>query len=216
MTQNYTCYLITNKLEKVPAIEASLLPDTLTVFNGSGYPSFSKLVNSCVACCPTEIVIIFSDKIMPKSDDIEKLIKLLEDGHAFVGLYRFGFFGFKKELFRQIGMMDERYLGGWHEDDDMYLRLGEAGLSAYITEEARYARGPSGWAHGAAIAHYHKKWNVINPGVTTINELTRTLNEEKYEYDLGPSVPAIFLTAEHNYISPGGASRLYHSRLKKK
>lgn len=212
MTKNYTCYLITNKLNKIPAIETSILPDTLTVFDGTGYPSFSKLVNSCVAASPTEIVVIFSDKMMPTSRNIQKLVKLVEDGHAFVGMYRFGFFGFKKELFRQIGMMDERYLGGWHEDDDMYLRLGEAGLSAYITEEVEYARGPSGWAHGAAIAHYRKKWNLTNPGITHANELMRTVSEETYNYDLGPSIPANFLSSECSYITPGGATNLYYSR----
>jgi hypothetical protein len=213
---NYTCYLITNKLEKVAPIEASILPETLTVFDGTGCPSFSKLVNSCVAACPTEIVVIFSDKMMPTANDIQRLVKLVEDGYAFVGLYRFGFFGFKKELFRQIGMMDERYLGGWHEDDDMYLRLGEARLAAYITQEVNYTPGPSGWAHAKAIEHYYRKWNLITVGVTTCDELARATGEERYDYDLGPSVPTKFLTAEHSHITPGAASRLYYSRLKKK
>ena len=209
---NYTCYLITNKLEKVPPIEASIAPETLVLFDGTGYPSFSKLVNSCVAACPTEIVVIFSDKMMPTAENIQRLVTLVEQGYAFVGLYRFGFFGFKKELFRLIGTMDERYLGGWHEDDDMYLRLGEAGLSAYITHEVEYTPGKSGWAHGVAIEHYRKKWNLVNPGVTHANDLVRTVGEQTYDYNLGPSIPTTFLPAEHSHITPGAATNLYYSR----
>jgi hypothetical protein len=212
MNTLYTCYLITNKLEKVPPIESSIAPETLEVFDGTGYPSFSKLVNSCVVACPTEIVVIFSDKMMPTAENIQKLVTLVEQGYAFVGLYRFGFFGFKKELFRQIGTMDERYLGGWHEDDDMYLRLGEAGLGVYITQEVEYNKGPSGWAHGAAIEHYRKKWNLINPGVTRADDLVQTISEETHHYNLGPSIPTIFLPAEHSHITPGAASNLYYSR----
>jgi hypothetical protein len=213
---NYTCYLISNKPEKLSIIQQSMLPEVINLFNGSGYPSFSKLVNCCVEQCPTEIILISSDKMMPTSENVKKTIDLIEQGYAFVGLYRFGFFGFKKALFRQIGCMDERYVGGWHEDDDMYLRLGEAGLSAYITQEVLYNKGPSGWKHGEAITHYRKKWNLLVPGVTTAEELTRTLSEETYNYNLGISIPTNFLGSEHSYITPGAASRLYYSRLKKK
>jgi len=65
----------------------------------------------------------------PIDENIQKTVKLIEEGYAFVGMYRFGFFGFKKELFRKIGPMDERYVGGCWEDDDFYIRLREANLS---------------------------------------------------------------------------------------
>jgi hypothetical protein len=48
------------------------------------------------------------------------------------------------------------------------------------------------------------------------NELIRTTPEEQYKYDLGPPIPTTFLTAEHSHITPGAASNLYNSRLKKK
>jgi hypothetical protein len=195
---NYRCYLISNKPEYFEKISKSLAPEKLIFFNGQGYPSFSKLVNECVSQSDAEIVILMSDKMLPTAEDIKKTVSLVEDGYAFVALYRFGFFGFKKELFRQIGCMDERYIGGGFEDDDFYIRLREANLSMYITEEVLYERRKSAWQLNDVNQHFIAKWGDIQKN----NYITRSIPEERYNYNLGLPLPTSFKPWDQSFIKP--------------
>jgi GT2 family glycosyltransferase len=167
-------------------IQAGLGEYPAEFFNGSGYPSFAKLVNDITMHCPTEIVIIASSKVRPTSYCVEQMIELLDKGYGFVGLYRFGFFGFKKDLIRKIGFMDERYLGGNCEDADFLLRLLEANIAIFEAESTIYHKGTSSWDHTAANKHHKKKWG-------TGKKKQRRLIEEKYDYDPGPSQGTKFL-----------------------
>lgn len=192
---NYSSYVISNKPHLFSDIQKSISPEQLIFFNGEGYSSFSKLVNSCAASCRTEIVIMMSDKVMPSSVHIEKVLSLLESGYAFVGLYRFAFFGFKKELFRKIGPLDERFVGGGYEDEDYYIRLKEANLSVYLTEEVPYRKSSSSWRYKLSKPHFINKWiPYIDPNVKFHNnKIARQLPEENYDYDWGESQHTNFL-----------------------
>lgn len=194
---NYKIYLISNKPHFFNEIQRGLSPEVLHLFDGSNYPSFSKLVNDCVVHCPTEIVIIMSDKVRPRAVHIQKMISLLDQGHGFVGMYRLGFFGFKKQLFRQIGMMDERYVGGGYEDDDLYIRLKEANISMYISEEVDYLKSRSSWNYALSRPHYLKKWG---GDVKLTRVASRQMPEEKYPYDLGDSNYTQFLPFHRSEI----------------
>ena len=158
MNINYSIHLISNKPHLFSAIEKSIAPENVNYFDGTGYPSFSKLVNACTAAANTEIVIILSDKVLPKAEHVNKVITLLEKGYGFVGLYRFAFFAFKKELFRQIGPMDERFVGGGYEDDDFYIILKEANIAMYVTEELEYEKASSSWDQSTTVNHFIAKW----------------------------------------------------------
>jgi len=204
---NYTCYLISNKPQFFPKIQESILPEKLNYFDGTSYPSFSKLVNSCAEQCPTEIVIILSDKVYPTSTDIQKMLSLIEKGHGLVCLYRFGFFGFKKELMRRVGMLDERFSSGGYEDDDYYIRLKESNISMYVTEEATYEKRKSSWNYSESKGHFFKKWT-INKDSTGITNTRRNLTEIPLNYNLGPSTNDKFLTWEHTVAKPS-KSRKY-------
>jgi hypothetical protein len=50
-----------------------LSPTKIEYFDGTGYTSFSKLVNACVEQSPTETVIIMSDKVLPTDADVKKI-----------------------------------------------------------------------------------------------------------------------------------------------
>lgn len=204
---NYTCYLISNKPQYYSKIKENLIPSELIYFNGEGYSSFSHLVNTCIAQCPTEIVIILSDKVLPSYKDIVKMLELIKQGYGLVGLYRFGFFGFKKELMRRIGMFDERYASGGYEDDDFYIRLKEANISMYITEEVRYEKRPSSWNYSISREHFLKKWSIIKEdGKETIAQ--RNIPEVCLTYSLGPSVDTSFLPWNLSVAKPS-KSRKY-------
>jgi hypothetical protein len=200
---NYSCYLISNKPEFFEPISKSLSPEKLHYFNGANYSSFSKLVNDCVCDSNTETVIIMSDKVLPTAENVKKALELIDKGYAFVALFRFAFFAFNKELFRRIGPLDERFVGGGHEDDDFYIRLYEANLSMYITQEIFYEKKPSSWNYSKSRQHFYNKWG------ESLDPIERKIPEEKYNYDFGPSTNQDFLSWEHSYIVPTKAKRWF-------
>jgi hypothetical protein len=206
--KDYTCYVISNKPHLFSAIEKSLSPTKVEYFDGTGYPSFSKLVNACVERSPTETIIIMSDKVLPTNANVEKTLSLIKKGYGLVGLYRFGFFGFKKQLMRQIGMMDERFVGGGYEDDDMYIRLKESNISMYITEEVAYTKSASSWNYTLSRSHFMNKWidtesPLYDPlAKPSAAHIKRKINEETLDYNLGKEVPTSFLTWEHTVAQP--------------
>ena len=211
----YSCYVISNKPDLFQPIQNSISPQFVEFYDGTGMASFSKLVNSCAAKCPTEIVLMMSDKVMPTSEDVKKAIVLLEKGYGFVALYRFAFFAFRKELFRKIGPMDERFVGGGYEDDDFYIRMKEANIAMYVTEEVAYTKSGSSWDYSESVKHFINKWIPnFNPDVKLHhNEIERRIPEMLHPYEFGPSVPTTFLDWSHTY-SPPSKARKYTKILK--
>jgi GT2 family glycosyltransferase len=142
---------------------------------------------------------------LPSASDVQKVVSLIEKGYGFVALYRFAFFGFKKELFRQIGPMDERFVGGGYEDDDFYIRLHEANISMYINEEIPYTKSHSSWNYSRSKVHFVNKWvdtssATYNPDAKlSHNPISRKLQEEIYNYDLGASIPTSFLSWDYTF-----------------
>lgn len=211
MTMSHSNFVISHRPHLFTPIQHNILPESVEYFDGTGYPSFSKLVNSCVASANTETVIIMSDKVMPRAADVQRLLGLLDQGYAFVALYRLAFSGFRKQLLREIGMFDERFVGGGYEDDDFYIRLKEANLASYITEEVEYAKSKSTWNYGLAQGHFHHKWggDVKHSGIAT-----RQLGEETYNYCLGPDAPVKYLPWSHSVITARRAKRYQDVTIK--
>jgi GT2 family glycosyltransferase len=193
---SHSSFVISNRPHLFEPIQQSIFPEPVKYFDGTGYPSFSKLVNSCVASADTETVILMSDKVIPTNNDINRLLELLDQGYAMVAFYRLAFFGFKKQLLRKIGMFDERFVGGGFEDDDFYIRLKEANLGVYISHEIPYTKSSSGWNYSLAQGHFVNKWG----DVAQIGELKRTIEEEQYQYDLGTEIPVEFLPWDQSVI----------------
>lgn len=200
---DYSIILISNKPHKFENIAKTLLPEKVHFFNGTGYETFSKLVNDAVRSSLTETVIIMSDKVLPTQEHIQKVLELLDRGYGFVSLSRFAFFGFRKELLRQIGFFDERYLGGGWEDYDFSIRLVEHNIASYITEELAYQDGPSIWDRQRAHKHWVCKWTFWQFPDNRPIKIVRNMPEPDYKYDLGPSTGAKFLPSQgHSYVTP--------------
>jgi GT2 family glycosyltransferase len=169
------------------------------IFDGTNYPSFSKLINDCIVSSKCEYIIICSDKARPGSTVIEKILTMLDNGWGLVAPYRFGFFGFKKDLIRKIGFFDERYIGGGYEDNDIILRLKEANISYYENEEIDFIQIPSSWHYenSSMAAHYYAtKWKQGD------NMYIRRLPEENYGYDIGPFKNSQFLPFAASVLLP--------------
>ncbi|HWQ74318.1 MAG TPA: glycosyltransferase [Syntrophomonas sp.] len=169
------------------------------ILDGTGYPSFSKLINDCIVSSRHENIIICNDEARPPASAVEKILDMLDKGWGIVAPYRFGFFGLKKDLIRKIGFFDERYIGGGYEDNDMILRLKEANISYYEKEEIPYIHLPSSWhyekLHLSRI-FYHKKWRLEG------DIYTRQLAEENYGYDIGPFQDFTFLPFDQSVLLP--------------
>lgn len=187
---NYTSYLICDDPSALDLVKKYIPDEPVNFFNGKGYPSFSKLVNDCVFKSPTETVILMSFRVSPKPEHLKKTIDLLEEGYGFVGLYRFGFFGLKKELFRKVGVMDEEFIGGGFEDDDFYVRMLESDIAMYLSHEVEYRTSVSTWNLNHGKKRILEKWNSW-PKRSGIAK--RMIPEKNFGYDFGESVPTNFL-----------------------
>lgn len=206
---NYKCFVISNKPHLFQEMKDNAFPYELIFFDGSKVNSFSQLVNRCASSSPTEIVIMMSDKVMPKKENIEKVLSLLEKGYGLVALYRFAFFGFRKELIRQIGPMDERFVGGGYEDDDFYIRLQESNISMYVTEEVEYKKSRSSWSYSLSLLHFIKKWiPEYDPNIKLHNnKIKRLLPEKSLDYNWGEKTNYKFLDWSHTFVNASKAKK---------
>ena len=110
--KKYACFLISNKPNLVKEVTKNLKKETVTYFDGTNVSSFSKLVNSCVLQAPSETVIIMSDKMRPTDENIQRTLDLLDEGYAFVGLYRFGFLVLKNNYLEKLDHLMRDLLAG--------------------------------------------------------------------------------------------------------
>lgn len=91
--------------------------------------SYSQMINEAVLATEAEFMIFLNPSAIPKPEDIHTIIEDLCNGYALSCIIAFGFYGTTKEVFRRIGMMDERFIGGEHEDTDFLLRLKQDNLA---------------------------------------------------------------------------------------
>jgi hypothetical protein len=188
---NYDIIIITHDIESSLETKNSLLPLNSRFFIGKNYESFSKLVNHAIVSAENEIVIICSYKVRPTPDDINRMLNYINDGYGFVALFRFAFFGCKKELFRRIGFMDERFIGGQYEDDDFYRRLALNNISYIEEESVIYIPKQTLWDTSYTQQFFQKKWR--HKDINYIYKLDESkiifklLPEENYDYNIGKS-----------------------------
>ena len=163
------------------------------IFDGTGYPTYSKLINDCIVSSKTEIVIIMNHKIRATALNVYNMLHLIHKGYGLVCMRNFFFYGFKKDLIRKIGFFDERFIGGGCEDSDLIRRLIENNIGWYDSTETPLLIMKSGWDQTKAYEFFAKKWK--NYG------LERLLPDEEMKYDLGPYQGAAFLGLEHTILS---------------
>ena len=103
--------------------------------------SYSQMINEAVLGTESEFMIFINPSTIPTPKDIYTMIDDLCSGFAFSSIVAFGFFALTKEVFRRIGMMDERFIGGEYEDTDFLLRLKQNNLAVmhrYRTDQYRH------------------------------------------------------------------------------
>lgn len=178
----------------------------IQVFDGRGYPSFSKLMNDCIVSAEHETVLILNHKLRANALHVYKMIELIRQGYGLVALCNFHFFGFKKDLFRKIGMWDERFVGGEYEDSDVVRRMIEADIGIYMTKEVPEIYIRSGWDNTLTRKFFYEKW----PG----GGVERALPEPELPYDLGPYQGSGFLTLKQSHVKNGTDERFFEPFLR--
>lgn len=204
--KDFTIQIVSHRPNFVKMTQSRLGPMRSHHFDGTGYPSFSKLVNDAVLDAPTERVIISGDKVEPTPDHVDRLLELLEEGFGLVAMYRFGFFGFDKQLFRAIGPFDERFIGGWCEDDDYMRRMREADIAIYLSEEVPYFAEKSSWPNDGNVERFQDKWSDV---------YGRKDSDQYGEYDWGPPVERSWKRWEESVLLPNYYFLRYQSSASK-
>jgi hypothetical protein len=105
------------------------------IYSGN-YWTYSQIINESVISTESEFMIFVNPKTKTNKDDIIEIINDLCSGYCWVGLVAFGLWGTTKELFRHIGLMDERFFLSEYEDNDFALRLKKFGKA--IKWESRF------------------------------------------------------------------------------
>ena len=193
MNEDVVVIIPSNRPELAKQCQESMLPYKSVIFDGTGYPSYAKIMNDVIMSCPTELVLVCNDKGRPKPEHIEKVIRLLNEGYGMVWLHPCGFGGFYKDVIRKIGFYDERYSDGNYEDCDIQRRIYEADIAWYDRFEVDWIYVPSSWRAQLSVEHFRKKWN----------NFERLIPEENYEYDLGPYQGRTFMPFKKSKTYPG-------------
>lgn len=140
---------------------------TPKLINKINYNSFSNLINESINECSNEFMIFVNPKCIVKKDDIDFILKKLHIGYGLVTKIGFGYFGTTKQLFREIGLFDENFIGGEWEDNDFALRLKLNNIAVYAEyDENNYDYNQSfsyyNKKRGSSLSYFLQKWNPSN------------------------------------------------------
>jgi len=155
------------------------------------YTSFSQMINESVENVESEYIIFVSPKVKVTSEDINEIIKKLCSGYSFVSIVGFRLFGTTKQLFKNVGMMDERFIGGEFEDVDFVLRLKMLNVAVHL--EYRFDKVDDtvhtsvyNALRGSSDTKFQDKWNVNQNNYTIAfkDTLNKKLHPKAYSDDV--------------------------------
>jgi len=132
------------------------------------YTSFSQIINEAVVETSLEFMIFFNPRTTPTREGINRIINDLCNGFAWSSVCAYGFFGTTKELFRKIGLMDERFIGGNYEDNDFTMRMKQANLAInfrFETDKYPWEEPVLHQLSGITKTKFKTKWHKTHDGV---------------------------------------------------
>jgi hypothetical protein len=164
------------------------------IYSGN-YWTYSQIINESVISTESEFMIFVNPKTKTNKDDIIEIINDLCSGYCWVGLIAFGLWGTTKELFRHIGLMDERFIYSEYEDNDFSLRLKKFGKA--IKWESRFDKYDKYIQKNRnkrlTYKIFNKKWPIIEQKNDCIKYAYLSLEEKK--------LPDFILKNKKEYIS---------------
>ena len=126
------------------------------------YTSFSRLVNHIVTTTEEEYLFFVNPKTRLSAEQLDSMLLDLQSGFAWTSRVAFGLWACHRQLFRVIGLMDERFLGGEYEDLDFGLRLKHHDIAAnWVYRADLYNWGAASrwlWPRGIGQSVFDLKW----------------------------------------------------------
>lgn len=129
------------------------------------YTSFSRLVNQIVLTTEGEYLFFVNPKTRLTAELLDSMLTDLQSGFAWTSRVAFGLWACHRQLFRVIGLMDERFLGGEYEDLDFGLRLKHHDIAAnWVYRADLYNSGAASrwfWPRGIGQSMFDMKWQFV-------------------------------------------------------
>lgn len=147
--------------------------------NPHQYQTFSQMINEAIDDTESEFMIFINPKTIACPDDIDFIIDKLCNGYCFASLFGFAFFGITKELVRNIGMLDEKFLGSEYEDDDYLIRMKIFGKSVWWGQDWNkydFYKSECPPNRGSSLTEFWRKWRWRN------NTLVSSKESKKIKY----------------------------------
>ena len=129
------------------------------------YSNFSQLVNEAVVETQSEFMVFINPKTNINRSDVNTLIDDLCNGFAWSSICSFGFWATTKELFRRIGMMDERFIGSEYEDNDFAVRMKQFGKAInwrFELQKYPWRQPILPQMRGSTATLYPTKWHIVD------------------------------------------------------
>lgn len=116
------------------------------------YNSFSQIINTATNETESEFIVYINPKAEPNVELINELIDALCSGYCFASIVNFGFWSVTKQLYREIGLLDEKFIGSEYEDVDFSTRMKKHDKAMYWKSDYTYHPAP-GTEAGATGAY---------------------------------------------------------------
>jgi hypothetical protein len=125
------------------------------------YQTFSQMYNEAIDETDSEFMIFMLPKAVIYPEDINSIIEKLCSGYSFVSIFGLSYCGFTKELIRNIGMLDEYFLSGEYEDNDLIIRIKLFDKAIYWGQDwSKYNFYKSSCPpnRGSSLTQFWRKW----------------------------------------------------------
>ena len=141
--------------------------------NPHQYQTFSQMINEAIDDTESEFMVFVNPKTVVSSDGINLIIDKLCNGYCFASIFGFAYFGMTKELVRNIGMLDENFLGSEYEDDDYLIRIRIADKAVWWGQDwstYNFFKSECPPNRGSSLTTFWRKWRWKNNTLISSNE----------------------------------------------
>jgi hypothetical protein len=141
--------------------------------NPHQYQTFSQMINEAIDDTESEFMVFVNPKTVVSPEGLNFIIDKLCSGYCFASIFGFAYFGMTKELVRNIGMLDENFLGSEYEDDDYLIRMRIADKAVWWGQDwstYNFFKSECPPNRGSSLTTFWRKWRWKNNTLISSNE----------------------------------------------
>jgi hypothetical protein len=170
--------------------------------------TYSQAINEAASLTESEFIIYINPKSVIKPDHVNEIIEKLCSGYGLAAVSSFGFWGCTKQLFREIGLLDERFLGGEDEDTDFIFRMKVANIAVYQNNDPeiyKFYYSKLTYLRGISRSVLDTKW----PEVSTCKRLILQNPEKRLPKNIlqnnKEDIKKSWMSFDKTHVSGGGS-----------